>query len=60
MGERILAVSELAGSAIALFAVAVVVIGLVLSPGRYLSRFRHRTPEENFKRLGPEHSKRSP
>ena len=51
MGERILTSLEHAGSAMGLFAVALIVVGFALSWGRYVLGFRELTPEQNFKRL---------
>jgi uncharacterized membrane protein len=51
MGEQILTYLEHAGSAIGLFAVAVIVVGFVLAWTRYVLRFRELPPEQNFKRL---------
>ena len=51
MVERILMYLEHAGSAIGLFAVAVIVVGFVLAWTRYVLRSRELPPEQNFKRL---------
>ena len=51
MGEQILMDLEHAGSAIGLFAVAVIVVGFVLAWTRYVLHFRELPPEQNFKRL---------
>lgn len=48
MSEQILAYLELAGVAITLFAVGVIVVGFVAAAGRYTARWRHTTRAKNF------------
>ena len=50
MGEEILIRLEHAGFLIALFAVALIVVGFVVSTVRYLTGIRELTPEKNFTR----------
>jgi len=51
MLERILEFVESAGLAITYFALAVIVIGFVVSTGRYVLGIRELTAEQNFLRL---------
>ena len=46
--ERILGLLEHAGTAISLFAVAVIVVGFTLTAIRYVFRFRGQGPEPDF------------
>ena len=48
MIEQTIRLLELAGEAINLFAVALIVIGFILAAIRYLLRLRNVTAEENF------------
>jgi uncharacterized membrane protein len=49
--EQILRYLELAGAAISLSAVAVIVAGFALAAGRYARRFPKLKPEQNFRRF---------
>ena len=48
MIEQILEYLEKAGSAISLFAVAVIIVGFAVAAWRYARRFRETTQENNF------------
>ena len=51
MAEQILSYLELAGAAVSLFAVVVIVGGFALATGRYARRWRAVTLDRNFKQF---------